>query len=131
MSVPEVGQVLAGKYRVERVLGQGGPEVAVDGPDVYVAAGQGLSRWVVFTDPGTDTWTKVTSCGATGVKSAETFDTFELAQRMVTWLTSTTAWPLRLASPTASKDGIARFNPPRSARITARSTSVEIFSVTH
>ena len=28
-----------------------------------------------WTDPGADTWTKVTSCGATGVKSAETFDT--------------------------------------------------------
>ncbi len=33
------------------------------GPDAYVAAGQGLSRSVVFTDPGADTWSAVVDWG--------------------------------------------------------------------
>jgi hypothetical protein len=52
------------------------PTVAFDSGSTEVNEGDAATTYTYhWTDPGTDTWTQATSCGATGVKSNEAFDT--------------------------------------------------------
>jgi hypothetical protein len=52
------------------------PVVTIDGGPTSVNEGDAASHYTYsWTDPGDDTWTRTTSCGATGVKSNDAFDT--------------------------------------------------------
>jgi hypothetical protein len=51
------------------------PTVTIDSGVITVNEGDAATTYSYhWTDPGTDTWSRVTSCGATGVKSSEAFD---------------------------------------------------------